>query len=142
MDFAAPAILRLAVALLTAGVGWGGVWLVEGRTPPVAVAAVVPSGPVTTRSVRLSFSASRPIATWAISSAGVVIAGNSDTTNWQGTAQLPLSPCDVLIEATPVDGSGPAWALRLRADGPGLRSDRTAWSPGPQVELMPIPAAP
>lgn len=139
MAFASPVHYRLALACAVASTGWVGLWMVEGRnSPPPAVAKPVVAVP--TREVRLTLTASTPIAAWAVSQLGVPVTGISDATSWRGTAIVPATACDLLIEAAPV-AVGPAWALRLQANGPDLRHDRTAWAPGTQVELLALPAA-
>jgi len=139
MAFASPVHNRLILAGALAVAGWAGVWLVEGRrAPPLPVAA--PAALTGTRTIAIKLTASTPIAAWTISQLGTPVSGTGDATTWRGTATVPITACDLLIEATPV-ATDPAWALRLVANGPGLRSDRTAWAPGTQVELLVLPAA-
>ena len=139
MAFASPVHYRLALACAVASTGWVGLWMVESHNLPSPVVAE-PVVAVPTREVRLTLTASTPIAAWAVSQLGVPVAGTSDATSWHGTAIVPATTCDLLIEAAPTTDDGPVWALRLQANGPDLRHDRTAWAPKTQVELLVLPA--
>jgi hypothetical protein len=141
MTFAAGLQGRLLLAVAVAGAGAAAVWAVEGRRAPVPAPSSVPSVPAGTRPVAIVLTASTPMAAWSVSHQGSPLAGTADERSWRGSATVPMGAEDLLVEARPVDAGASAWALRLEAQGPGIRCDRTAWAPGTQVELLALPAA-
>jgi hypothetical protein len=136
--FAIPVWLRLSGALAAAALAWTAVWLVERDPTPAAAPPTAPAAMEATRTITLRCTAGRPVARWRVALDGTAVAGNAGDQAWSGSLAIPVSRCELVVEADP--GRGGPTALRVQVDGAGSVLERTAWADGAASVTLLLPA--